>query len=196
MAMERSAHDDGADAAAADLPEQSHLDADDTAGTSPTSAAVAVAGSAANAERPTVVSEAEIAQRASDAPINSVYELLGDASIAEVAEADPLDQERTVHDALRTDFLSEPDPGPDHSVPEPISPAGRTSASDLIAAMVRQAEAQEAAIANADEWGRVHELPGRTIGLATDAPHTSTVWSDVRLDEDRTTGGPAAELVP
>ncbi len=192
-ATERSAQDDGANV----FYEQAHLEADNTAGIGTTPAA---ADRYPTAERSTGISEAELAQQASLVSVNSAADLLDHPRVAEAADPDSGKQEHATLEGLRMDTLPVPDPNSEYSVPEPTSPTVRTSASDLIAAMVRQAEAQEAAVREAeaeasapdtDEAGGGSELPERT-----DRPHASTVWSDVRLDEELADSGTVAEPMP
>jgi len=200
-ATERSAQDGGGEAAEADVVhEQAHLEADSTAGIGTIPAAAVAAESFPAAERSTGISEAELAQRASHVPVNSAAELLDDPCVAEAAEPDSVKQDQATLEGLRMDTLPEPNPTSEYSVPEPTSPTVRTSASDLIAAMVRQAEAQEAAVRegeasvsapSAGESGDGAELPERT-----DRPRASTVWSDVRLDEELADSGMVAEPLP
>jgi hypothetical protein len=83
-----------------------------------------------------------------------------------------------------SDFGSQP-------LSEPTSPPGRTSASDLIAAMVRQAEEQEAAARKVlDVAAGVDSATAAEHAEASppEELHPDAVWTDVGLDEDSTMG--------
>ena len=156
-AADQPDHEDRAQAAeAAFARDVAALGPNQTAGSDPRSAAVSVAIDAAQMSRTlgdfasergsTVSTEAEGAQRAFHVAVDSMDEVVQDPRAAVTAEPGPLEQGLSMArhmpniEAVPVNFDSTEQP-----VTEPVSPPGRTSASDLIAAMVQQAEEQEAA---------------------------------------------------
>ena len=200
-AAQQYGDDDHAAAAAeaATLHDQAQPQPDQTAGASPPSATLLAESDAARTSQRLGVSAAvddaaaasgvESAQRALQVPLHSIGEPAQDARVADGAEPDLLEQETQEGRGGGPDVELDAQ----QSVDEPSSPPGRTSASDLIAAMVRQAEAQEAAArqgdasaASAGQSSGATIEPGQLHDVAVDALADSTAWSDVRLLEERT----------
>ena len=144
-----------------------------------------------------VAAEAQSAGRASHGIVDSGDGAREDPCVVTTTEPGPLEQGllMALHDPVQEAAPVVADTG-ELPVLESISPPGRTSASDLIAAMVRQAEEQEAAarllldVAAGSDAATAEE---HTDASRPTVLRSNAVWTDVGLDEASIVGRPQFE---